>query len=331
MKDNPSSFIKPQNNILIHSPQAMAINMESQGRTEITLSIGEMPANPGTSALIDLLLGEANASKVKQECQSRTGKEFENFHFYTTIKCTSESSAETLKTALNSVWTTALSGDGNDPLSALLRSKMKPDPDESALLEAEFSVSSTNVVIDLKLGTTLMEQAEASFEMVVETAGNILANDQNIHLEFDLGKSLTEILHHENIGVALLGSVKFCAVIGLNTALSSELKGILEGFGVPAQALSALAVVGLYESATLDLKFKSVEQLPEEYKQQAKAIMSVFDPAAIKDNVPEEVRNLVNLMCEHGDGELTVVGGAGVVMLEVKVKAPGLSEFFSSR
>lgn len=308
----------------------MAINMESQGRTEITLSVGHMPANPGTSASIDLLLGEANASKVKQENKSRTGKEFENFHCYITVKCTSEDSAEALKTGLNSVWIAALSGDGNDPLSAILRSKIKPDPEEPALLEAEFSVNSTNVVIDLKLGATAMEQAEASFGVVQEAAGNILTSDQNIHLELDLGKTLTEILRHDNIGVALLDSVKFCAVIGLNTALSSELKGILEGFGAPAGMLSALSVVGLYENATLDLKFKSAEQLPEEYKQQAKAALSIFNPAAIKDDVPEEIRNLVNLMCQHGDGELTIVGGVGVVILEVKVKAPGLSEFFSS-
>ena len=48
----------------------------------------------------------------------------------------------------------------------------------------------------------------------------------------------------------------------------------------------------------------------------------------LRDNVPPLVKAKIDALCQHGVGEVVIVGGVGTVLIELRIKAPGLSSSF---
>jgi len=171
-------------------------------------------------------------------------------------------------------------------------------------------------------------EAEAMQEMVKSMAGSIFAHNQSIHVEFDLGHDINTILHSQNTIVDALNCFRFnFAFLGAKS-LPKDLKEVAEMTGMPPQATRALNWMEMYESACLNLKFKSAAHLNEDFKTKVQHLSQKMNYRDMKTQMPPALLTFMNSLTSLGNGDMTMFVSAGRLAAEVKVHAPGANQFF---
>ena len=197
------------------------------------------------------------------------------------------------------------------------------------MFHLDFSVHGKHLVVKVSGNEMNREMIQGSIGMATGFVGPILEHDQNIHVEFDVEKSIGEIFNSENPIMTGFNSMKFNVILGVNTALSSHGASIAENFGAPPQVLHALGLLGLYENANIDLKFLSAERLPSQVTDAINELNSGAMLQMGKEMAPDHAKEMVRKIGEHFDGEIQVVAGFSSVMVQVKIHVPGLFHVYN--
>lgn len=301
--------------------------MEPSGLTEVKILVGDLPASPGLSVNFSLNVGDNNTANLRQELKSLSGKDFEPYHCYVMVKCESAQDAELLKERLSERWTAAMAGTDSRPFAAEVKSALKPDEEE--VLSLEFSTNNEMLVVKVIPGEEKLMQMEMFYSSILEeTAGHILKYDQKLYFELDLGKAIPNVLHSDNLAVEALDSARLLIKLDMKTELAEQIVQVLKDSGVTGYALIGVTGFGLYEHARFNMKFKSMEQLPESVKEMVKLPLQGLNLAQQFNEFPADLKELIQLLIDHAQAEIRVIGGAQLLMLDVNIHAPGISEFY---
>ena len=307
---------------LIRAPQEPINKMEGAVKTHFKVNVGEEIKDAGVKASVRIAVGP-DAQTLKTQVP---GTEFQDLHAYEVIDCGNGDNANALKEAVSKFWEKVKNGEGE--AAAELQRAIKPEEDEPALVEVEFKVHENFLVIDVTANEEKLEMAGAMIEMAKEQAGSIMENNQGIHLQFSIGKGISSILHSQNMVVELFHALCVQLDVNLFRGISNQVEEIAENMGAPSQAVNMARLFGAYESANLEFKFRGANELPQKIQEQASKVSSSFDPKEIRDQLPGEIKELVDAFCAHARGELKLIGGVDKLAVEISLHAPGASEFF---
>jgi len=296
--------------------------------SEINLQVGDVNSTPGVQTYVHIVTGEGNTTKAKEHIHHLIGEVPHDFNIYTVFSCSSSSSADELKALFEQHWTGISTGSAQGEVSQMIRAMVFED--DTAKATPEFTVHDNKFVMRIRLSEEKQAEAEAMQEMVKSMAGHIFGHDQSIHVEFDLGHDINTILHSQNKIVDALNSFRLNFAFHAARHLFRDLKDVAENTGAPPQATRALNWLELYESACLNIKFRSASQLNEDFKVHVQHLSQKVNLHEIKGQMPPALLTFLNLLTTHATGDLNVFVSAGRLAAEVKVHAPGASQFFAN-
>jgi len=302
--------------------------MAENSRTEINLQVGDVSNAPGVQTYVHIVTGESNVAKAKETVHHLIGGAPSDFNIYAVVSCTSSAAAEELKSLFERVWTGISTGSAEGEASQMIRAMVFED--NSAKATPAFSVHDNKFVMRITLSEEKQAEAEAMQEMVKSMAGHIFGHDQSIHIELDVGHEINTILHSQNMIVDALNSFRVNFAFHAAQHLFRDLKDVAENMGGPPQATRVLSWLELYESACLNIKFRSAAQLNEDFKTHVQHLSQKVNLNAIKSTLPPTVLTFLNQLTTHGNGDLNVFVSAGRLAAELKVHAPGAQTFFSN-
>ncbi|CAG9330928.1 unnamed protein product [Blepharisma stoltei] len=296
--------------------------MESS-RTEISVSIGEVPAQPGVQAYIHVVTGDNLAAKARETIQAEIGTAPADFNFYTAVNCSSAEGAEELKNLFTKVWTGITSGSATDEVSQMIKGLVDPEG-EGPKLNHEFSVHGTKLIVRGFPSEEKLAEAQGIQEMIHSMAGHIFGHDQTVHLEFDIGHEIGAILASQNKIIDALNSLRLSFAFHGAGSLFTDLQSVAEATGAGRGILHILGLLSLYQSAILNLKFRTSAELPDAVKERALQIAGQANLAELKNQVPPPVFSFLGKLAEHTTGDLHVFIAAGRLAGEFKLHSPGL-------
>jgi len=253
----------------------------------------------------------------------------------------SANSAEELKTIFQQKWTGIVSGTSENEVAAMIRSVIDPEG-EGAKFTLDFHVHENKVVTRVTLSEEKAAEAQGIQEMIASMAGHIFGHDQSIHLELDIGHDINTILHSQNKIVDALNSARFNFLFLGVSSLFRDLQSIVEATeartlhsvaeptGAHQLAVHALSYLDLYQSAVLNIKLKSAADLPDAVKEKAARMGAKANLHEMKAQIPEPLSAFIQHLVAHGNGEVQLFASAGRLAAELKVHAPGASQFFAN-
>ncbi|CAG9332792.1 unnamed protein product [Blepharisma stoltei] len=301
--------------------------VEGTTRTDISLQVGEVPTQPGVQAYIHLTTGDNLSAKAKETVAAEIGSAPQDFNAYVVINCSSAEGAEEVKGLLAKVWTGISSGSAEDDVSKALNALLVSDAPH---FNPEIAVHGTKVVVRGVPSEAKQAEFSGIQEMVRGMAGHVFGHDQTIHLEFDIGHEIGAILLSENKIVDALNSLRLSFAFHGASTLASDLLGVAEGLNADTTILRALRVLTVYQSADLQLKFRSASQLPDSVKEKAQRVAAKANLAELKGQAPPQVVSFLGKLSEHTTGDLHVFVSAGRLTAEFKLHAPGLLRALSA-
>jgi len=272
--------------------------------------------------------GEGHTAKAKESIHHIMGQAPQDFNIYAVVSCTSSGAADELKALFERVWTGIATGSAEGEVSQMIRAMVFED--DNAKATPEFGVHDNKFVMRIRLSEEKQAEAEAMQEMVKSMAGHIFAHNQSIHVEFDLGHDINTILHSQNSIVDSLNSLRFNFAFHGARELARDLKDVAEMTGMPPQATRALNWFELYESACLNIKLRSANQLNEDFKTRVQHLSQKVNYHDIKTGMPPALLTFMTQLTSLGSGDLNVFVSAGRLAAEIKVHAPGANQFFSN-
>jgi len=202
--------------------------------------------------------------------------------------------------------------------------------DESPKATPEFCVNENKFVMRVRLSEEKQAEAEAMQEMVKSMAGHIFGHDQSIHVELDIGHDINTILHSQNKIVDALNSFRLNFTFHAARHLFRDLKDVAENMGGPPQATRALSWLELYESASLNIKLRSASQLNDDFKARVQYVSQKVNLHEIKSQMPPALLTFLTQLTTFATGDLNVFVSAGRLAAEVKIHAPGASQFLAN-
>ena len=296
--------------------------MASPVSTEILISLGDLPSPAGTQVSIDLGTGSQYVLTHKNKIRSTTGEDPADLKAYLTIPTASDQAAgklaELLKKALNDAVT------NSESFLGFAYSRLKPDPDEPALLDFDIKTYLANVVIVVST-TQYEEQAGAMLAMAVETAPDAFNTTNSLHIEVDTGRNAGEILSPQ-LSQMLTESGLFKIVFSHDPNVLLHAREALTNLGVEKKILRALAYASLYSGASLNLKFKSGTNLPESVLNVLNTVSSMIP--ALDKVLPPDALTLAHGIIEHAGHEVFINIVAHNIAFEVHLSIKGASQIF---
>eukprot|EP00358_Blepharisma_japonicum_P006216 CAMPEP_0202940260 /NCGR_PEP_ID=MMETSP1395-20130829/296_1 /ASSEMBLY_ACC=CAM_ASM_000871 /TAXON_ID=5961 /ORGANISM="Blepharisma japonicum, Strain Stock R1072" /LENGTH=302 /DNA_ID=CAMNT_0049634665 /DNA_START=1 /DNA_END=909 /DNA_ORIENTATION=- len=292
-------------------------------RTEISVSVGEVPAQPGVQAYLHVVTGDNLAAKARETIQAEIGRAPEDFNLYSAINCSSAESAEELKNLFTKVWTGIISGTATDEASQMIKGILDHDG-EGSQLNHEFSVHGTKVIIRATPNEEKLAAAQGTQEFIRSIAGHIFGHDQTVHVELDIGHEIGAILASQNKIIDALNSLRLSFAFHGAASLFTDLQSVAEATGSGRGVLQILGLLSLYQSAILNLRFRTSAELPDAVKERAQQIAGQVNLAELKTQVPPPVFSFLGKLADHTTGDLHVFLTAGRLVGEFKLHSPGL-------
>jgi hypothetical protein len=296
--------------------------MASHVTSEVVIQIGDLPTPVGTQVSLDLVTGLQHVSAHKEQIRSRTGEDPLDFKLYLTIPAASPDSAEKLSGLLKKTLTDAVNAP--DTFVGGLYHKIKPDPDEPALLDFEIKVFGSNVVI-VNTATQNEEQASAMFGMAVEQSGGLFLTSNSLHVELDLGRSIGEILTPQ-LSQTLTESVLAKIVFTHDPAALLHARETLKNLGADKKLIRGLGLASIFNGATLRFNFKSGSYLPEHAQTMLNSLSGLIPP--LDQVLPSEILTFIHGVIELAGHEIYVNLVAGNVAKQVHLSVKGASQIF---
>lgn len=286
-------------------------------RTEINLTTGEPQNSPGVQVFIKLVTGDTNTTSFKSQILEITNQESLEFNGLVSIPCMSQESATTLKNIMSGFWTVGKYRI-NDSLNG---------PDSITL---KFSVFNSSVIILVGIGQAYRYKAEEALEFVQSIAGESFGHDQHVHFEIDVGNHLHALMTSTNILVDLFNAFNMTASIEAHPSLLQQLSNYSENLQCGEQFKKYSRLMTIYKGLNISLRLGSFNELPEDFKSFLNELTVQYNPSLLHTSLPKNLKPIIQAFAQHATGELHVYAGAGRLITELKVKAPGASEFFLS-
>mmetsp|Transcript_8618 Transcript_8618/g.8579 ORF Transcript_8618/g.8579 Transcript_8618/m.8579 type:complete len:289 (-) Transcript_8618:26-892(-) len=286
--------------------------MSGTVRTEIHFDTGDIESTPGIQAYLDLVTGDTNTANAKNRAAQIIGHELNDFTPIIAITCASEDSATKLKNVLTAIWSMA---------KGALASKLGP-------VTPKFSAHGIYTIITGTINDEFLQKAREMLEIAHNVAGETFGHEQHAHIEFDVGNQINTLLASPNILVDLFNAFSFTLSLESHPNLFNEVVNYSEACICNDQCKFYLRLLNAYRGFNMSLRFGSFEELSEEVKSQLGAIARFLVPEDLKSQIPKQATPIIKPMADHGVGEVHVLAGAGRLVAELKIRFPGLSQFF---
>ena len=309
--------------------------MSDKLSAEISVNVGEMPNSPGFKIAARLSIGTNNSATAKALFSERSGQNLEDAHLYLVVPAKDEEGAEDLRKLIQATIDKVTSEEGieNFPenLKELIAKNDQEEYEGNPKFTLSVSVHELNVVLRVRPIDGAREVISTSFETASAMATEALAKDQEIYFEFDTAKSIGELLHSENKILDLIEAVSLRLWIHLHPQLSTDLLELATNVGAPDPIIMALGSAGLYNSASLNINFRSGSELPEAVKEGLKKLSQkkLNTQDLHPEKIPQNIKRFFGHFANNGTGNIHAFVGIQTNVLHLDFHIPGLSKFIS--
>lgn len=307
--------------------------MSDQLKAEISVNVGEVPNSPGLKVAAKLGLGFENSGAIRNCFRGKSNQDLEDASLFIVVSARNAESAESLRNTIQTVIDKSKTEEGRENLPSPLNKLVAASEDEQCEgPRFVFSVTTheSNVVVKARPVNEAREQWIAMYETGVGIAGEAISREQEVYFEFDIGKSVEEIVNSNNAVLDIFEALSLKIWLHLHPQIFADLVNVGSNLGAPEQIVMALGSVGLFTSAVFNLNFKSATELPDEIKSFLERVSAKGnDIKTARQEIPEGVKRFFKHFAENGTGNLSLYAGVQTSAVCIDLHLPGLSKFLS--
>lgn len=243
--------------------------MDYSELSRVNLTLGQLSDTPGVTAQASIHIGGQDNQLARLTAQNVIG-ELKDFNIYIVIVSNSHENASELTTQLSHQWNTGVQNlkDGlnssNFIHNAISQTFTKQEVNDIFL---HFYTHGVNSVIRVEPNETKLEEVTANHDMFADQLAGLFEKSQWIKGEAALSASPKEVYTSSNPYLALGQGAKFQAELNISDDCVENLLEMLESLGIPAEARARLSSFILFKALELNLKFHSLNRLPEFVKE----------------------------------------------------------------
>lgn len=305
-------------------------------KTEVDISVGDLGRSSKTRACFDIGTGESYISEHREKLSNIIGQDPEEMKAYVTIPCPSAESSQKFAALLKKALKDAKSNN-ESTISTLLKmledneggdDEGDNDEENEAPKAFDFKITThlNNVII--KIETSAFEEAfEGTLNFVSMQAGEIINFNSNLHVEIDTRRTLHAILSRHFIH-ALTESILIKVILSYDSRILTKGRRVAQNFDMSKEILRALGYASMYAGGSVNLHFKSADDLDENVKNALGDVVAMV--SSVGQMIPPDISELVCGLAENSGHEAFINVLTPIFAGEISLLLRGASEIFQS-